>query len=168
MRHRGFTLAEMMVSLAISSLVLGAMGSLFVIMAKALPDNSSALSRANQLTRAVDRFSFDVSWATQIVQGSPARIELVVPDCTGDAVADTVVYLWSGANGAWTRTLNAGAPETICAAVKSLGMSWRYRLVAGTPVIKTLECVQIELTSSNPTAPAVVAKISAMSHAVIP
>lgn len=168
MNRRGFTLAEMLVSMAISSLVLGAIGSLFVIMSKALPDDSSSLSRANQLSRAVDRFSFDVSWATQITRGSPARCELIVPDCTGDAVADTVVYAWAGAGSPWTRTLNAGETETICDAVKTLDMLWRYREVAGSPVTKTLETVQVELTSSNPTAPKVVAKISGMSHAVIP
>lgn len=168
MNRRGFTLAEMLVSMAISSLVLGAIGSLFVAMARALPDESSSLSRANQLTRAVDRFSFDLSWATQVTQASPARCEFVVADCTGDAIADTVVYAWGGAGQSWTRTLNAGTAETICPAIQTLSMSWRYRNVAGTTVVKTVECVQIELTSSNPRAPSVVAKISALSHARIP
>lgn len=168
MNRRGFTLAETLVSMAISSLVLGAIGSLFVIMSKALPDDSSSLSRANQLSRAVDRFSFDVSWATQVTMGSPAKCEFVVPDCTGDAIADTVVYEWAGAGRPWKRTLNAGEAETICPAVETLDFLWRYRAVAGTPVTKTLETVQVELTSSNPTAPKVVAKISGMSHAVIP
>jgi len=137
-------------------------------MSKALPDDSSSLSRANQISRAVDRFSFDVSWATQVTMGTSARCEFVVPDCTGDAIADTVVYAWAGAGSPWTRTLNAGEAETICPAVQKLDFLWRYRNVTGTPVTKTLETVQFELTSSNPTAPRVVAKISGMSHAVIP
>jgi prepilin-type N-terminal cleavage/methylation domain-containing protein len=166
--RRGFTMPELMLSLVISSMLLGAIASLFVLMARTLPDDTSSLSRANQLTRAVDRFSFDVSWATQIVQGSPSRCEMVIPDCTGDSVADTVIYAWAGAGSNWTRTLNAGTTETICPAIQSFTMSWRYRQVAGTPTVKTLECVQIELKSTNPRTPSVVSKISATSHAVVP
>ena len=168
MKRRAFTLVELLVALSISTLLLGAISSLFVIMARALPDDTSPLSRTSQLTRAVDRFAFDVSWATQVVQASTSKCEFIVPDCTGDAVDDSVVYKWAGAGASWTRELNGGAAETICESLKSLTFTWRCRRVAGGVGIRSLETVQVELVSADAAALPVIAKISATSHASVP
>jgi len=168
MTRRGFSMVELVVALAISSLLLGAIASLFVLQSRAMPDGTSVLSRENAASAGIARFAFDLSRATFVNSATLARVELVVSDCTGDGVDDLVVYTWAGTGQPWVRTLNASMAETVCDQVGGLSIVWRVRSVAAPAAIKTVEGAEVRITSSDARARAVEGAGRAVCHARLP
>lgn len=132
-RH-GFTLIELTVTLAITSIILGALGSVFVLSTSALPGGRSAQTAQArvEISVALSRLNEDVLVATGVRKATPTSIALTLPDRTGDGEPETVTWAWAGSlNGPLTRTENSDAPETVLPQVTSLSLT--YMLLASTP-----------------------------------
>ncbi|GJM18655.1 MAG: hypothetical protein DHS20C14_08680 [Phycisphaeraceae bacterium] len=86
----GFTLIEMMVSLAVSSVLLLAMGSVMVLAARAIPDQDNRGARALEAARALEMIADDVAYAEEL-RFDP-RMKVVVADRTGDGTQEVVMY----------------------------------------------------------------------------
>lgn len=101
------------------AIVMGAMGSVFVLTARALPDGQPATQSQAAAAALMQRLGAELQCATSITAAGPTFIEFVTTDRTGDSVADTIRYDWNGLlGGAVTRTLNGGTAGIVLNNVK--------------------------------------------------
>jgi prepilin-type N-terminal cleavage/methylation domain-containing protein len=100
MTSRGQTLIELIVVLAISSLIFGAIMLTTSSSLQAMDHISQRNGVDQAALHAVNRISIDLGTALELKQTDPTTLKLTVPDITGDAVDDEIVYSWSGTAGA--------------------------------------------------------------------
>ncbi|MFN9133469.1 MAG: PilW family protein [Phycisphaerales bacterium] len=133
--RRGFSLIELTVTLGVTSVIVGALGSVFVLSASALPGSRSALL-ADDRTRmawSLSRLSDDISQAIGVQKATTQMLVLTLPDRTGDDVSETVTWAWGGTSGdSMTRKQNTDPAEIVLANVDALNMS--YALESRTPL----------------------------------
>ena len=132
-RVRGFTLVETLVSLTILGLLMGALGSVFVLSALALPTRQPTVTGPVNAARAVERIVQDVVYANAVTSGSDTSLSLTVPDRNGDAADESVTFSWDGRRGSpLIRTLNGSVQETLLTNVRALSFGYRLRSVVST------------------------------------
>lgn len=133
-----FTLAELVLSLGIMTLLLASLASAVVVGMRALP--SKADGAGAEAAAAVDMIAADLRFAKAILSWSPTAVTLVVPDRGYGAAGDEIVrYQWSGINGAaLTRTLNNGATETICEGLAGLALEYVIEMRSPEPAPRVL------------------------------
>lgn len=97
MKGRGFTLVEIAISLAVMSIVLAGLGSVFVLAARgaeASADDSGAASAAGLTLLAAE-----LGDAARISSTAARDVTFEVADRTGDAAREVIRYTWSGTPG---------------------------------------------------------------------
>ncbi len=110
--RRAFTLVETVTSMAISSILLLAMGSTIVVAARAVPSGDETVIREGAVERGLAVMESDIEIATAITSG-PGGIELAVPDRDGDRTPDTITYEWDKGDRMVTRYRNGQAAEEL-------------------------------------------------------
>ncbi len=106
--RRAFTLAELAVSLAVSSILIVGAGAVLTTTMKQVDRGRDANATRRSLSRTLDAITADCAVATAIDRSSPYKLILTVPDRTGDNTPETISYVWSNQrNGTITRTFNA-------------------------------------------------------------
>src|SRR5262249_55248128 len=125
----GFTLIEMVLSLAIIAILLLGMQSAILLAARATPDSSnSPLSSAIVAGRAVDRLSADLTFANSVTSAGTTSITFTVPDRTGDNSPETITYSWSGVSGdPLLRKINSGTASTVATNVTEFQLAYDKR-----------------------------------------
>ncbi|MBS0197534.1 MAG: prepilin-type N-terminal cleavage/methylation domain-containing protein [Planctomycetes bacterium] len=124
LHRRGFTLVEMVISMAILAIVLIG-GQSAVMMATATARRTARdASAATSTAVAEAMLSADLADATSVTTATGTQITVAVPDRTGDGVSDTVTYSWSGAAGApIVRTVN-GTATNVMAGVQGFQIAY--------------------------------------------
>jgi len=137
----GFTLVEMIVSLSIVGVILVATGSVLVLGARATTITAAGpATRAAAARTAVETVADDLAIATEVLDPTATAVTLRVPDRTGDGVAETIRYAWSGVAGApLTRQVNGGAAHPIAADVRGFDLSYLTRTVGPPPPVESAE-----------------------------
>lgn len=112
--RRGFTLSELIVSLAVSTLLFGAIASTMVIASHALPDaetpDAPTIAAAALLNELVD----ELSAATFVSEAQATAVTFQIADRTGDAAAETIRYAWSGKAGdPLVKTVNGATAASV-------------------------------------------------------
>jgi len=97
--HRAFTLVEMVVAMALLSMIMLAIGSTVVIASFALPSSEDPFTEDNQAQTVLARIASDLSEATYVPERSPTALTLVVHDRDGDGRRERLRYAWSGVAG---------------------------------------------------------------------
>ncbi len=118
----GFTLIELVVASAIISILMAAVGSAVVIAAKATPAATSAerlTATANQVVQEIAR---ELSQATTITTAAAQSVSFTVPDRTGDAAAETIIYRLNGR--ALERVTNGGTAVILSDNVKAFNLGY--------------------------------------------
>jgi hypothetical protein len=129
------TLAELVVSMTIASLVMGGLASAMLIATRAVDAGDSPAGRAADARFAADQMSTDLSHATAINEQTERSITVVVPDRDQDGIAETIRYAWSGTAGdALIRQYNEGAETVFAEQVHGLTLSYRARPISVTPL----------------------------------
>lgn len=95
-RRKGFTLPEVVLSLAICSVLLGAMASLIVVSSRSIPGRGTDSSMATAAAAVLEQMASDLAVATTVVQATPTVIEVKVPDRDGDGVEEDITYAQEG------------------------------------------------------------------------
>src|ERR1043165_1184043 len=121
---RGFTLLEVVLGLAITSILLGAMGSLIVIASKVVPDKTPISNKAISGAAALELLTSDLAQATAIVSGTATSIEFKVADRDGDGQPEDIQYTWAGAGGDLSRIMNGGNKVTVAASVSNFALGY--------------------------------------------
>lgn len=128
--RRAFTLAEVLLALALATVVLSALQSLIMIAGRAVPDPDGVQESAVSASDALERLAAEVSVAVEVLEVTPRSITFSVNDWTGDNRVETIKYGWSGVAGEpLLRAVNGGTAGVLVESVQS------FSLAAGTESI---------------------------------
>lgn len=124
-RSRGFTLIEVVMSLAIMSIVVSAIGSMMVLATRALPNPDDPASETIAAGLAMSRIVDDLRYATRLIEASPTAIEFEVPDRDADLSPEVIRYEWSGVSGdPLSRSVNGGSHEIVLERARGITISY--------------------------------------------
>jgi competence protein ComGC len=147
----GFTLMEMAIAVAVTSVVMLGMASAMLIAGRALPDAGSPAGAGLATAAAVEQVITELQYAASIRQRAANTIEFTVADRNADDVPETIRYGWSGTSGApLTRQYNGGPAVNVLADVRELNLSYDLKTVA-TEVPVGNESAETTLVSHNST-----------------
>ena len=149
-----FTLIELTVSLAITSILLLAVGSAIVLAAKAIPNAQDQTNVFLTSGKAVDGLLSELQFALAFTQRTANTVEFTVADRDGDTVDETIRYEWSGTAGdPLTRQYNGGPVVPIIDQVQDLVFLYDWHVVSEL-VPTEVESPEVELarysSASNP------------------
>ncbi|MCL4219971.1 MAG: prepilin-type N-terminal cleavage/methylation domain-containing protein [Phycisphaerales bacterium] len=109
---RGFTLAELVISLAILGLILVGVSAALGLATSALPDERSRGRDA--LALALEQVRVDLDGATRLRSIDSKSVEVCLPDRNADGRADVLRHSWDGTEGSpLNRTLNAESDQLL-------------------------------------------------------
>lgn len=122
-RRCGFTLVEMVVSLAIASVIVTSLGSVIMLASRALPAAGGGNSgMATGL--AMSQLASELRYALAISSATQNDITFTVADRDGDGKEETISYLWTGQGAPVTRTYNGGTAVTVLPSVHAFEASF--------------------------------------------
>jgi len=112
---RGFTLAEVVVSLGVLSVVLAGLASTLTITMRIAPRGNEPSVVIAQLTRALQSIADEVVTAVGVEITGPSSLTVLVPDRSGDNAPETIAYTTeAGSRGiSLLRRYNGGPAEVI-------------------------------------------------------
>lgn len=123
--QHGYTLVEVIVTLAIMSTVVLGLGSAIMLSARAAPSVNDALGLASDAGRAIEEMTDDLASAVLFESVTATGARFQVADRDNDATNETIEYAWSGVMGEpLTRTLNGGFASVLIDQVDGLAMSY--------------------------------------------
>lgn len=129
-RRTGFTLIELVISMVVMAVLLTAIGSALVLASSALPAPDDPLTQIDDASLALDRLTEDLYGAIAVTARSSTSIAITVPDRTGDAVDDSIVWSWGGSSGApLRRKLGGKAATNVLDGVESFQLQFDLRSV---------------------------------------
>lgn len=95
----GFTLIEMVTSLAIMGMIVGSLASTMLLMSRTLPREGDQLDATARARRTADRIVRELSAAVAIIEATDRSVSFDVPDRDGDGDTERVAISWSGTSG---------------------------------------------------------------------
>lgn len=98
-RRRGFTLAELASSMAVSTVLLGGIGAAVVLAGRAVPSYSTPSGGVIEAEQAIARIASDLVVAVSASTWKAAEIEFAVADRNSDNNPERFGYKWSGVAG---------------------------------------------------------------------
>ena len=122
--RKAYTMVELMVSIAASSILMVGMASTMYISFRMVdPDTSvNAVLDASDTTLTL---TDELRYAIFITERSDTMIQFVVPDQTGDSINDVIRYEWSGTEGDdLMRTFNHGTAESAIEDVYAFALTY--------------------------------------------
>lgn len=123
--RRALTLIEMLVSLAILGVILGAVGSVMVLSAKALPSGSEPTAVSSSARDSLRGLVAEAELATSFTTATARVMVFTLADRDANGSAETVRYEWSGTAGdPLTRVYNSGRTDTVIPGVQSLTFTY--------------------------------------------
>ncbi len=151
-RGHGSTLVELVVSLAITAVLMLGMGSAMMFAAHAMPGANSPTGAVVDAGEALERMMTELQYATAINSRSATMIEFTVADRNADDVPEVIRYEWSGTAGApLTRQYNGGTAVNVLADVREFNLSHILRTVS-VEIPQSNESAETTLTSYSATA----------------
>ena len=94
----GYTLVELVASLAATSILLAGMGSVVYVAARSTDESTMPAMRIQTSAASHDVLS-DLQYAVSFQERSTAAVQFKVADRDGDGSPDTIRYAWSGTPG---------------------------------------------------------------------
>lgn len=134
----GLSLIEMVISLSMLTVILGASVSMVLISSRAMSNNTSNVgSDAVAARAAADQVLDDLKMATAITEQSARAVTMTVPDRDGDGAAETIRYAWSGTSGdPLTRQYNSRPAATVAGNVTSLSLTYLAKTAGKPPPVE--------------------------------
>jgi len=126
--RRGWTLVELVASMAVTLVITAAIASTVLVAQRALPDATTPAQ--NPLTGlAVDQLAAELQYAVTLVNHSATAIGFTVADRNGDGVPETIRYEWAGTSGApLTRSYNGSTPVTVVNGVQQFQLTYHQEV----------------------------------------
>jgi len=155
---RAVTLVEMVMSLTIVSILLGACGSVMLLASRVM--GISAAGPAVSMTAAdaaTDQVAADLQMALQITERTATAVTFTVPDRNGDSTPETLRYAWAGAGSPLTREYNGqpGPAASMAENVQVFNLDWLLQAAGPPPPVESPEQLLVSRdwpTSDDPKA----------------
>ncbi len=124
-RWPGWTLAEIVVSAGIMSILMVGLGSAILVASKAVPTRDDPTARASDTAIALQEMAADLTAATGFSTYTARAVTFTVADRDNDGNPETISYAWSGTPGdPLTRRVNSGKAVEVAAGVADLGFAY--------------------------------------------
>ena len=121
----GFTLIEMVVSLAVFAVLIGAMGSAIILSTHAMPTRGSDAGRTLAASETLQQMADELRGALYLTEAEPTAVAFILLDADGDGHPEAVRYAWAGVAGqSLTRQLNGGEPVAVLQSIDGLALSY--------------------------------------------
>lgn len=128
----GMTLVEMVIGIAISSVLFVGLTSSLYIAAQSLDVGQAEMAVRRTAQQRMAQLHRDVESARNITELTATSVTLTVPDRNGDETPETIRYAWSGTAGdPLTQQYNGGAITNYLASIDSLTFEWESRMIEG-------------------------------------
>ena len=142
---RGFTLVELVVSLALVSITMVAIGSTILMATHALPRQDDPVLGTLNAARVTEQLSTELLTAVYITEWSAHSVGFIVPDRDGDGSMESIRYAWSGEAGEpLMRQYNAEPAAPVLASAEDFSLAFTTLSVPETypgPMIESDEQV---------------------------
>jgi len=137
-RYRpGFTLAELLVAVGTTSVLMAGLMSCILIAGRALDEDRIVSAKQLQAGETLDQVLGDLHDAMSFSERTANAVTFQVPDRTGDELPETIRYSWSGIAGDPLRKeYNGSAPETLVTDVNQFDLIYSLRIMTGTGFAK--------------------------------
>lgn len=113
-RSNALTLIELVVSVAITSILVGGLVSAVVLATRALPEDIGGRDTVTMAGALVDQMADELSTAQHVYEATATAIKFSVPDRDNDGVDEVLRYTWSGTAGdALQREYNGSAASDV-------------------------------------------------------
>jgi hypothetical protein len=130
-RRSGYTMLEMIMSLAAATALLAGMGSSIFIANQVFDGKSASVARSKAADVQADMLN-DLRHATSFTARSSTAATFSVPDRDGDGKGETISYSWAGAPDYRLRySLNNGNPITLLDDVRDFRLNFYTRSLVG-------------------------------------
>ena len=134
--RRGFTLVEMVLSMAVMTVLLGGIASAMILASRAVPDLATPLKAMADGYHAADGLASELFAAQTITFRSATVVEFTVADRNADSTAETICYSWNGAaGGPLTRRYNNGTIDTVLENIYQFDLRYDTQSVSGQPKV---------------------------------
>lgn len=149
---RGYTLMELAVASAVSTLIVGALGSAVVLAAGSLPAAATGSGGLLEASDALSQIAGDLEQGAYVTRPSAAEARIVLRDRDGDGAPEVVEYAWSSTDGEpVTRTDDFGDPRDVLGDVGRFAVSLTTadstETYVGAKVIQTQEIDSLKWSS---------------------
>lgn len=118
-----FTLTELVIAIAVSTVLVGGLLSAVAIATKAAtPGIASGVRESHAV---LDQIASELANAIEIRSRTDRAISFVVPDRNNDGTGETLAYSWTGIAGSpLTRSINASTPVNVLDAIHEFRLSF--------------------------------------------
>ena len=125
----GFTLLELVVSMATSSILIVGLSSALLIAVKAIDPPTGPIRTAAITLPSHQSLLEELYFAKSLEEREPASLTLTIDDRTRDGAMESIRYAWSGESGdALTKQINGGAEIVLIPNVERLVFSYQTQL----------------------------------------
>lgn len=138
--RRGLTLAEVLVSISILSVFVISIPWTIHVAARAIPSADTVPWSAVLCARTLGQLAADLQYATSISTKSSNEIVFQVADRNGDAVGETVRYVWAGAGTSLIRQYNGGTSVEVLKNVQDIQLAYDTRLDQQRYLLTAVRC----------------------------
>ena len=129
-RRRAHTLLEVVLSVGVTSIIMGAVTSTMMITSRALSKGNDTLTAISDGSDALQQISADLSLARSFSERTETAVTFTVPDRDGDAQPETIRYAWSGTAGdPLTRQYNDSPAAVVAKNVHHFSLDYLVRAV---------------------------------------
>ena len=144
---RGVTLAELLVSMTVMSILASGIASAVLISNHAIPGGESASDVALRCINTLDRIAGELRYTTSVTDASAERVAFTVDDRNhGDPGPETIRYEWSGTSGdTMTRQYNGGTVVPILEDVHGFELAYDEDPIGQGESLTTLVIVNIKV-----------------------
>ncbi len=127
-RRRAYTLVELVVSMAVATVLMGGLASAIVLASHAMPNKKNPASAMLESHYAAEQIAGELFCAQSFSERTATSVEFTVADRDGDSNAETIRYAWPGTPGdPLTRQYNAGSIVEFVPKVYELTLAYNYR-----------------------------------------
>lgn len=130
-RRRGFTLMELVTSMAIMGVIVLGLGSGIIMASYAIDDGTGSNTTQRKAREAADQIRADLTYALSFTERTWNAVTFTAPDRDGDSNPETIRYAWSGVAGdPLNREYNGCDPVPVAEEVHSFELSYLLRTTA--------------------------------------
>jgi len=129
-RRRGLTLIEVVVAVAMFTIIALALESALMLATKAIPDARSANTSFLAAAKVHDQIASELFYAQTVTELGANAITFTVADRDNDGAPETIRYAWTGVAGdPLVRTYNGGSKINVLDDVREFSLTYDKRAV---------------------------------------
>jgi len=129
----GHTLIEVVISVSIVAVIMGAMVSIMLLVARGTDVSADGTENVSATSEVVQQIAVELSVATNITEQTATAVTFLVPDRDDNLQGETIRYAWSGVAGEpLTRQYNGGSVVTVAEDVHHFNVDYLVKTV-GSP-----------------------------------